>query len=38
MPNLTAFLSYVLIANFAPGANTIIAMSNVQADTDLRKA
>lgn len=28
MPNLTAFLSYVLIANFAPGANTIIAMSN----------
>ncbi|WP_454052355.1 LysE family transporter [Clostridium sp. Marseille-Q7071] len=28
MPNLTAFLSYVLIANFAPGANTIISMSN----------
>ena len=28
MPNLTAFLSYVLIANFTPGANTIISMSN----------
>ncbi|KZL89783.1 LysE family transporter [Clostridium magnum] len=28
MPNFTAFLSYVLIANFAPGPNTIMSMSN----------
>lgn len=28
MTNFTAFLSYVLIANFAPGPNTIISMSN----------
>lgn len=28
MPNFTAFLSYVLVANFAPGPNTIVSMSN----------
>lgn len=28
MTNFTAFLSYVLVANFAPGPNTIISMSN----------
>ncbi|QUH19255.1 LysE family transporter [Alkaliphilus sp. B6464] len=28
MTNLAAFLSYILVANFAPGPNTIISMSN----------
>ncbi|AFS78905.1 export protein, LysE family [Gottschalkia acidurici 9a] len=28
MANFTAFLSYVFIANFAPGPNTIMSMSN----------
>ena len=28
MTNLAAFLSYILVANFGPGPNTIISMSN----------